>query len=577
MSPQPQLLSVVPQQTPAVGVRVADQIVRALRDAGVTTIFGVPGGAISAVYDALLDVPDIKVVNSRHEASAVFSAAAYARATGGLGVVLVTSGPGVTNTITGVASCFCDGLPVLVLGGEVPRKNHGRGALQEGSPYHLNLVAMLKHVTKWSSEITSADAAVPAVRKAIATARSGRRGPVFLSLPLDVQGATTSQPKMSLSVESRFEVDRSTLNAAVQALLTAERPLILAGSGARWDEGPRGLLDVAERYQVPVATTPKGKGVFPESHPLSLGVFGLAGHPSATEYLHKGVDVLLAVGTSFGDLATNSWSGDLKPSGTFIQIDIDSAQIGRNYAADLGLVGSAGVLLRRIAEIAPAARPVRNCGGRTLHTDPRELVAADSPIKPQRALWELQQIMPRSTVYVSDIGDHTLWAVHYLTLDQPDGFYMSSGLAAMGSSLGSALGAKLADPNRPVVAICGDGSIGMAGMDIADAVQNELNIVYLVLNDGCYGMVENGHRSIYGRTPQFPVGGSVTEFARGIGARAVEVRRPDEILQLGTGELLRERRPIVLDVHFDVSERMPKMARLDALRAAAQFIVEQPR
>src|SRR5205823_5918923 len=216
----------------------------------------------------LIDEPRTRVVNSRHECSAVFAAAAHARATGAAGVVLVTSGPGITNAITGMASCFTDGLPVVLIGGEVPRKNFGRGALQEGSAYSLNLVGMLKHVTKWASEVTCGDGAVSAIRKAMSMANSGRKGPVFLSLPLD------------------------------------------------------------------------GKGVFPESHPLSLGIFGHGGHPSATAYLDAGIDVLVAVGTSFGDAATNSWTDKLKPSRCSIHIDIDSSQIGRNYQVDLGLVGS---------------------------------------------------------------------------------------------------------------------------------------------------------------------------------------------------------------------------------------------
>src|SRR5262249_31111428 len=158
--------------------------------------------------DALIDEPRIQVVNMHHECSAVFAAAAHARMTGTVGVVLTTSGPGVTNTITGMASCFCDGLPVVLIGGEVPRKNFGRGALQEGSAYSLNLVAMLKHVTKWASEVTTGDGAVSAIRKALSTASSGRKGPVFLSLPLDVQAETAAVPRLSLNVESRFEIDR---------------------------------------------------------------------------------------------------------------------------------------------------------------------------------------------------------------------------------------------------------------------------------------------------------------------------------------------------------------------------------
>ena len=564
MSSLPQL-SVVPQHSPAVGVRVADQIVKTLANSGVRTVFGVPGGAISAVYDALLDEPRIKVINVRHECSAVFAAAAHARMTGTVGIVLTTSGPGITNTITGIASCFCDGLPVVLIGGEVPRKNFGRGALQEGSAYSLNLVGMLKHVTKWSSEVTSGDGAVSAIRKAMSMANSGRKGPVFLSLPLDVQAEMAPTPRLSLNVESRFEIDRSSLDAAVQALITAKRPLILAGSGVRWDNGPKALLEVAEKYCIPIATTPKAKGVFPESHPLSLGIFGHGGHPSATEYLDSGIDVLLAVGTSFGDAATNSWTDKLKPSRCSIHVDIDSSQIGRNYQVDLGLVGSASRILAALAELAPPARPSRDIPSRRFFSCPEAATEGDA-IKPQRALWELQQLMPKSTVYTCDIGDHMMWALHYLTVERPDGWLLSSGLAAMGSSLGAALGAKSAQPDRPVVAICGDGTIGMSAMDIADAAASNYRVIYFVMNDHRYGMVESGHQKIYGRTPEFPTKLSVSELAAGIGADVITVKKAGELISMGSSLLLEGTRPLVIDVHISPEERMPARPRFDALK-----------
>ncbi|MBL8952212.1 MAG: thiamine pyrophosphate-binding protein [Myxococcaceae bacterium] len=538
---------------------------RTLADSGVRTVFGVPGGSISAVYDALLDEPRIQVINVRHECSAVFAAAAFARMTGSVGIVLTTSGPGVTNTITGIASAFCDGLPIVVIGGEVPRKNFGRGALQEGSPYSLNLVGMLKHVTKWASEVTSGDGAVSAIRKAMSMANSGRKGPVFLSLPLDVQGELAPVPRLSLNVESRFEIDRSSLDAAVQALVTAKRPMILAGSGCRWDKGAEVLRQVAERYQVPVATTPKGKGVFPETHPLSLGIFGHGGHPSASEYLDAGIDVLLAVGTSFGDAATNSWTNKLKPSRCSIHVDIDSSQVGRNYQVDLGLVGSANRILGALAELAPPLRPTREVPSRRFFSCPQDATDGDR-IKPQRALWELQQLMPTSTVYTCDIGDHMMWTLHFLTVDRPDGFMLSSGLAAMGSSLGMALGVKAAQPDRPVVAICGDGTLGMAAMDIADAVASNRRVIYFVMNDERYGMVESGHEKIYGRTPEFPVKLSIGELARGLGAEVLTVQKAGDLVALGSAALLEGKGPLVLDVQISKTERLPMRPRFDALK-----------
>jgi acetolactate synthase-1/2/3 large subunit len=571
-------LVVVAQQPPSGGVRVADQIVRTLHELGVTTVFGVPGGAISAVYDALLDQPQIQVINSRHETSAVLAAAAYARATGTVGVALVTSGPGVTNSLTGIASCFCDGLPVVLLGGEVPRQNFGRGALQEGSAYSLNLVSMFRHVTKWASEIRTADGAVPAIRKALSMANSGRKGPVFLSLPLDVQGEVAGVPRVALNVESRFEVDESALNSAVQELLTAKRPLILAGSGVRWEKGPQALRSLAERYQIPVVTTPKAKGVFPETHPLSLGVFGHGGHPSANDYVERGIDVLFAVGTSFGDAATNNWTDQLKAQRFSIHVDIDSSQIGRNYQVDLGLVGSASTILGALADLAPRTRTICRSGGRRLMTDP-EQATGGAMIKPHRALWELQQILPSSTAYACDIGDHMLWALHYLTIDRSDAFFLSSGLASMGSSLGAVIGCKLADRDRPVVAVCGDGTLSMCSSDLADAVHNKLNIIYLVMNDGRYGMVENGHMSIFGRTPEFKLTTPVADLARAMGADVVSIKTAGQILELGAERLLQPGSPVVLDVQIDPHERAPRMSRLGALKDAvtlSSFTGERP-
>ncbi len=544
--------------------RVADQIVVALYEAGVRTIFGVPGGAISAVYDALMDEPGIRVINANHETTAVYAAAAYARATGSLGVVLVTSGPGVTNAMTGIASAFCDGLPVMVLGGEVARKNYGRGALQEGSPYHLNLVSVLRHVTKLSAEVLSADQAIFTMRKAMATCMSGRKGPVFLSVPLDIQGTKTATPRLAHQAQSRFSVEEGAIQAAAHTLLTSERPIVVAGSGTRWGQGPTALKNFAERFNVPVATTPKAKGVFPESHPLSLGVYGLGGHPAAIEYLRKGVDTLIAVGTSLGDMATNSWSADLAPA-NFIQIDIDSAQIGRNYAAGIGLVGDAGDVLNRIAALAPTVLPPCKIPRREFFTDPEKL-GTPGQIKPQRALWELQRLLPSSTIYTCDIGDHTMFALHYLMIDAPDAFYLQSGLGGMGSGVAAAIGVKLAHPDRPVVAVCGDGTIQMSAMDLSLAAGERLNIIYCVLNDSRYGMVEAGHKAIYGRTPDFKVSLNVAELTRALGAEVQVVERPDELLALGTRRLLNHKGPLVIDVRMDPNEKMPRLARFDAIR-----------
>lgn len=549
--------------------RVADRIVRLLVDAGVDVVFGVPGGAISPVYDALLDEPRVRVVTTRHEAGAMFAAAGYARTSGRPGVVLVTSGPGVINTMTGLATAYCDGLPVLVLSGEVPRRLHGRLALQEGTAHHLNVIGMAKPITKLALEVTEARTAAAVVRRALSTMTSGRRGPALLTLPLDVIGAdhqpmdVVGQARVSFQDESG-ERERA-IERTAERLRRARRPMIYAGSGARWGDGPARLVALAERLQCPVATTPKAKGVFPERHPLSLGVFGHGGHPSSSTYLEEGVDVLLTVGAGMSDPATDGWSPLLIPTDELIAIDVDALQLGRNYPVTRGIVGDAADVLERLC----AALPHGPCPTRrfqrftTTHPAVAEVGAA---ISPQRALWELQRVMPADTIFTCDIGEHLLFATHYLTVDEPDGWIALTGLASMGASVGTALGARMALPDRRVAAICGDGGFAMMCGEIATACQYGVPLVVVVLNDRRYGMVELGHEAIFGRAPLFPTGAlDVSAAAAAAGARVVEVRRPDELL----AQPIADDSVVVINVLIDPTAKMPKSQRFSALKKAA--------
>jgi acetolactate synthase-1/2/3 large subunit len=544
--------------------RVADVLVQILIDAGVDVFFGLPGGTISPIHDALLDHPEVRSITTRHESGAMFAAAAYARRTGRLAVVLVTSGPGVINAMTGLASAHCDGLPVLLLAGEVPRKVFGKLALQEGSAYHLNIVAMVSSISKLALELSEPAAAPALLRRAVATAMSGRRGPVVVTLPLDVTTSFIAPSYIALDVSVATTIDEAAIRSVVQSLQQARRPVIFAGSGTRWGHGPRRLFELATRLQTPVMTTPKGKGVFPERHPLSLGVFGHGGHPSATRYLEDGVDLMLAVGTGLRDPATNNWSQLLRPRGPFIQIDAEALQLGRNYPIDVGLVGSAeGVLAHIIRRMPQRTAPDRRFGIE-YHTDPASL--SEGRIAPQRALWELQRAMPPETLYTCDIGEHLLFATHYLTVDDPHGFLIMNGLASMGSSIASAVGTCLATKRRPpIAAICGDGCFLMGLSDLSIAVKERVRILVFVLNDERYGMVELGHEALYGRTPAFPLDKiDVPQLARGVGARAVVVERPG---QIGDSNLLEQLAagPLVVDVRIDREAKMPKNARASGL------------
>lgn len=555
--------------------RTADVLIDVLIEAGVEVVFGLPGGAIAPLNDALLDHPGIRVITTRQEGGAMFAAAAYARTTGKIAVVFVTSGPGIFNAMTGLASAFCDGMPVLVIVGEVPRSVFGRRALQEGSSHHLDVVTACRPLTKMAAQIPRADVAPSMLKRAIATALSGCRGPVVLTVPLDVMSQTIRAPRLASAVSvthcAAAPEMRALIGEAARALSAAKRPLLLVGSGARWGQGPARVRELAERLHAPVITTPKGKGIFPETHPLSLGVFGYGGHPSASAYLERGFDTLLVVGSGLGDVATNGWSKLLGPTKQFIQIDTDAMQIGRNYAVSHGLVGDAGTLLGEILRDLPRhPRPCVDFGVRRF-TDPSlDEHGPEARITPMRAIWELQRALPVDTMFTCDIGEHLLFAIHYLTARDPHDFLIMTGLGSMGSSIAGALGARLGCPARPAAAICGDGCFAMNIGDLAVAVRERIPLVVAVLNDERYGMVELGHDAIYGRHPEYPAGPmNVPLMARSVGADAVTIERNHEIAGVDFSGLAADR-PIVLDIRIDRQVRMPKNARFDSIGAATK-------
>jgi acetolactate synthase-1/2/3 large subunit len=561
--------------SPGHEVRTADVLVQILVDSGVDIVFGLPGGAISPMHDALVDHPQVRTVTMHHEAGAVFAAAGYAHSTGKLAVVFVTSGPGVLNTMTGIASAHCDGLPVLVIAGEVARHRFGKKALQEGSCHELNVVDMARSVTKLAAQVSDAPAAAPLMRRAIATALSGRRGPVLLTLPLDIATTRIKVPLISHAARTDLQLDPAILQAAARALSRASRPVIFAGSGTRFEGAPRRLRELAERLQVPVMTTPKAKGVLPEDHALSLGVFGWGGHPSATDYLKEGVDVLLAVGTSLGEVATSCWSPLLRASEHFIHVDIDARQLGRSYAPTIGIVGRSAPVLAKLTELVQLTRrPLPRRFGVTRYDDAAPLLNGPrGRVAPQRALWELQRIMPADTIFASDMGEHMLFATHYLRIQEPSAWSFMTGLSSMASGLGAAPGIKLGHPGRPVAIVCGDGCFSMAMAEIGTAAREGIPFVACVLNDERLGMVEIGHTAIYGRTPSFAAGPmDISGVAEALGAGAVVVERAGDLLKAGPRihALLRQNRPVVIDVHIDTEVRMPKNPRFDSLTEEAQ-------
>jgi len=546
--------------------RVADVIVDTLRELGVTTYYGIPGGAISPIYDALIDAPDTHLVTTRHETGAVFMAAGQAVSGGPLACVLMTSGPGVTNAMTGLASAKADGVPLIAIAGEVPHTNFGRGALQEGSIHGLDTVGMVRSVTKYAASIVNPKSASNVVRRAVATARSGRQGPVFLSLPIDVAQTEVVSTRVSADVATGFAFDAALLDEVVTLLRGARRGFILVGSGARHPEAVANVRALAEALALPVATTPKAKGLFPESHPLALGVFGYAGHPSAHAYAASDVDVVLAVGCGFGETSTNSWRAPLAPNAVFAQIDIDGSQIGKNYHVDYGLVGPAHqVLAQLLARVVPRpqdAPPPPAGGVDRLPYAPRP----ERPLHPARVVTRLQAVLPPDAMFTVDIGEHLLFALHYLVIDRPDTFFGALGLGSMGSGIGAAVGVALAHPGRRVVSLSGDYGFQMYGVELATCVEQRLPVVFVIFNDSRMRMVENGQRTVYGRGNI--AGGPPVDFAalaRAHGAQGLLVRTEDDFDALPE-VLAGLDGPLVVDVRTDPEVAFGVNARSDAIR-----------
>ena len=549
---------------PTTAPRAADAIVDLLLAAGVEVVFGLPGGPISPLLDALIDRPEIRVVNTRSEGAALFAAAGYAHASGKLGVALVTTGPGVLNALTGLTSALCDGLPVLLLAGEVARRNFGRGALQDGSAHGLRIVEMLRTVTKYAAEVNDPERAVPMLRHAIRTALSGPRGPVALTLPMDTTLAKLeARPTLLSSPIVDSAVAPEAIDAAAAVLTNGDRGVILAGSGVRRGRGPERLVELAERVQWPVVTTPKAKGVFPEDHPLSLGVFGMGGHLSAYDFLEKGVDTLVALGTSFNEVSTDGWSALLRPRADMIHVDIDERQLGRAYPCTLGVIGTAEQFCEQLTARLPQAAE-RRYGGVRRHVLP---LGSGAGLPLHRAIVEIQGALPADAIFTVDSGEHFVFATHFLTTTAPDAYVVMTGLGSMGQSLPAAIGAQLANPGRVVAAICGDGCFAMNAFEIATAVNAKLPLVIFVINDGRLGMVEIGASTVYGRTPSFPTGPmDVPALAAALGAHALVAERFGDIRD---AELmaLRHRGPVVVDVRIDATVNIPKRERFAGFSA----------
>jgi acetolactate synthase-1/2/3 large subunit len=564
-------------------IRAVDVFLEYLKAEQAVVVFGIPGGLLHPFFEAVEHDEELHLIVTKHEEGAAFMADGYARSGRGMAVCAGTSGPGATNLLTGVACAFADGIPMLVLTGQAATHALGRGAAQETAREDIDIVAMFRPVTKYSAMVPTAESLSHHLRRALRLALSGRPGPVHLNVPVDVWEKPTIEDWFEPSTyrTETHTFDRRAVQAASEALLEAKRPVILAGAGVAVAHATEHLRTLAEMLPARVATTPRGKGLFPEDHELSLGVLGVAGHRAAREtLLGNDVDLLLTVGASLNETTTLNWDPRLRPNGKLVQLDIDADRIGRNYPVDIPLVGDAQTILvelvyhvhRRMREGASASsiweRQPPLPAGEARYDQPELRASAKTPVTPQRWRVDLMQVLPEDAIVFSDIGGHMLFNLHDLEVRGRQRFILNLGFGSMGHGTIAPIGAALANPGRPVIAIVGDGCFAMNGMDLLTANEYNIPVVWIVENNNMHGITWHGSKMVgkkvaldcirYKRTIE------VAAIARAMGLCAWTVDAPGRLQEI-LPEALARRSPSVIEVRVDGGVSPPLGARARAL------------
>jgi acetolactate synthase-1/2/3 large subunit len=559
----------------AASAEAAMHLVAALVDAEADTFFGVPGGPVAPIFSAVLQTKGARLVESRQETAAAFEAAGFYRATGRVPVVLVTAGPGITNAMTGLASAYFERIPMVVICGDVAWATDGQRMLQNCGPEGLDVEHMFASVTRATVRVTHPrSAATQALAALDAATDPARRGPALLVVP--IQHGTF--PALATRTERAPIERRSTPPAELVAetcelLANAERPLIVLGAGCRpYARALRSLLDA---FDIPFVTTPRAKGVVSELHPRSLRHGGLAASHWARRYTAAGVDVALVLGTDLDDCSIGP-TPYVAPGGKLIHVDMDSNVFHRNLPAYIGIVAEVGEFIDAMCEYVNGEAP-RN--GRTTALV-RDLKSSLSPfeiasfaddeaptLRPHRAIADLERAAGPDARFVTDIGEHMLFALHYLTARDPDSFSIQLGLGSMGSGICSAIGLALGDPSRRVVCVCGDGGMQMAGMEALVAVREKLPIVFAVFNDARYNMVYHGFRALCRREAQWDSPRiDFAVWARSMGIPGLQINHPGELTAARLELLSTRKLPIVLDMRIDANVRLTGAGRVERLQ-----------
>ncbi len=537
----------------------AEAFAKALEREGVETLFGVPGGAVIPICDALYDT-DIRFVLARHEQGAAHMADGYARASGRVGVCLATSGPGATNLVTGIATANIDSSPVVAFTGQVPTSMIGTDAFQE-----VDIIGVTASITKHNIQVRRAREIPYAVKTAFYIASTGRRGVVLVDLPKDTQ-TTVEEIEFPEHIELKGyhinpEPDERELDRAAMLLAKAERPIILAGGGVIASNACRELLELAELLMAPVATTLMGKGAIPSDHPLHIGMCGMHGTWEANHLIPE-ADVLLAVGARFSDRTTGRV--EEFTDGRVIHVDLDPSEFDKNVEASLRVRGDAKLALRGIIERLNHISRKGESGWlrrlEELREERRRMEEEErgEGIKPPDLMKALRRLLPREAIVTTEVGQCQMWAALHFDIYAPRTFLSSGGLGTMGWGFPAAIGAKTAKPQVPVVDIAGDGSFGMTENNLATAVEEKLPVIVIVLNNRMLGMVAQWQRLFYGRRYFGVHLGSSPDFVKlaeaygAIGVRPGSLEEFEEAVKMG----MESETATVIDVPIDPEENV---------------------
>ena len=597
-----------PAKTPALPpMDMADLTIAYLEQLGIDYVFGVPGGAIEPFYNAIARNErrggQLRHIVARHEAGAAFMADGYARESGKVGVCMATSGPGATNLITAVATAYGNDIPMLVLTGQPALPSFGKHSLQESSCTGIDVLGMFRHCTRYNSLVSHAQQMELKLITALQHATRTPRGPVHLSVPVDIFRAPSGLSAPSYDLTTLLRPSALVDNAAVEtlcAMLEECRNVVLLIGGA-CGEAIDAILKFATMKGATFVTTPDGKGLVSPQHPLFRGVFGFGGHASAEAALRDdSVDLILAIGTSMGEWNTGGWCDSLL-NGRLVHIDESEEHLARSPMAQFHMRGNINSIFSRVVERTERVCTVEGIErGRVARIEnsprwePQSILDAPAayhsdatPIKPQRLMRDLSQLFPPSTRYLADAGNSVAWSTHYL---QPQdrrvterragervpslGKRQSKGgwlrlttqFAPMGWAIGAAVGTAAANPDVPVVCITGDGSMLMSGQELSSAVADQLNVIFVVLNDAALGMVKHGQR--LGGAEQIGYQLPRTDFAmlaRALGAHGHTINSPADMAALDIDAICRRPGPTLLDVYIDAEEVPPMNARMRVL------------